>query len=77
MLDVGSNKTIIAVGSYATISGFGLDVNGWGPDEVDAGGDTCDPAERDTLRTSGTSSSVTCRFWNSPDDSGNVQCYRQ
>ncbi|AVT37911.1 polysaccharide lyase family 1 protein [Plantactinospora sp. BB1] len=75
MLDVGSNKTIIGVGSSATISGFGLDVNGWGPAEVDWGGDTCDPAERDRFTHVQNVIIRNLSFRNSPDDSINVQCY--
>ncbi|WP_460915970.1 pectate lyase family protein [Plantactinospora veratri] len=75
MLDVGSNKTIIGVGSSATISGFGLDVNGWGPAEVDWGGDTCDPAERDRFTPVQNVIIRNLSFRNSPDDSINVQCY--
>jgi pectate lyase len=75
MLDVGSNKTIVGVGSSATISGFGLDVNGWGPDEVAVGGDTCDPAEKDTFTHVSNVIIQNLSFRNSPDDSINVQCY--
>ena len=75
MLDVGSNKTIVGVGSTATIDGFGLDVNGWGPEEVARGGDTCDPAERDTFPHVGNVIIQNLSFRNSPDDSVNVQCY--
>jgi pectate lyase len=75
MLDVGSNKTIVGVGSNATISGFGLDVNGWGPDEVAVGGDTCDPAEKDTFTHVSNVIIQNLSFRSSPDDSINVQCY--
>ena len=75
MLDVGSNKTVIGVGSSATISGFGLDVNGWGPAEVAVGGDTCDPAEKDTFTHVSNVVIQNLSFRNSPDDSVNVQCY--
>jgi pectate lyase len=75
MLDVGSNKTILGVGSTATISGFGFDVNGWGPDEVAIGGDTCDPAEKDTFTHVHNVIIQNLSFRNSADDSINVQCY--
>jgi pectate lyase len=75
MLDVGSNKTIIGVGSSATISGFGLDINGWGPDEVAAGGDTCDPAEKDSFTHVSNVIVQNLSFRNAADDSINVQCY--
>ncbi|HEX9999390.1 MAG TPA: pectate lyase [Actinoplanes sp.] len=75
MLDVGSNKTILGVGSAATISGFGLDVNGWGPDEIAVGGDTCDPAEKDTFTHVSNVIIQNLSFRDSPDDSVNVQCY--
>jgi len=75
MLDVGSHKTILGVGSSATISGFGLDVNGWGPAEVAIGGDTCDPAEKDTFTHVSNVIIQNLSFRNSPDDSVNVQCY--
>ncbi len=75
MLDVGSNKTIIGVGSNATISGFGLDVNGWGPAEVATGGDTCDPAEKDTFTHVSNVIIRNLSFRNAADDSINVQCY--
>ncbi|MEW2379482.1 LamG domain-containing protein [Micromonospora sp. NPDC047812] len=75
MLDVGSNKTIIGVGSTATISGFGLDVNGWGPDEVAWGGDLCDPAERSLFTHVQNVIIRNLTFRSSPDDSINVQCY--
>jgi pectate lyase len=75
MLDVGSNKTIIGVGTTATLSGFGLDVNGWGPAEVAVGGDICDPAERDTFTHVQNVIIRNLSFRNSADDSVNVQCY--
>ncbi|RKR85984.1 pectate lyase [Micromonospora pisi] len=75
MLDVGSNKTIIGIGSTATISGFGLDVNGWGPEEVAWGGDLCDPAERDRFTPVQNVIIRNLSFRNSADDSVNVQCY--
>ena len=75
MLDVGSNKTIIGVGTSATISGFGLDVNGWGPDEVAWGGDLCDPAEKDSFTHVQNVIIRNLSFRNSTDDSVNVQCY--
>lgn len=75
MLDVGSNKTIIGVGTNATISGFGLDVNGWGPEEVAWGGDLCDPAEKDRFTHVQNVIIRNLSFRNSPDDSVNVQCY--
>ena len=75
MLDVGSNKTIIGVGHTATLSGFGLDVNGWGPAEVAVGGDICDPAERDTFTHVQNVIIRNLSFRNSADDSVNVQCY--
>jgi pectate lyase len=76
MLDVGSNKTIIGVGSGATIDGFGFDINGWGPDEVEGlGTKLCDPEFLDSFPRV---SNVIVRnlvFRNSPDDSVNIQCY--
>jgi pectate lyase len=75
MVDVGSNKTIIGVGTSATISGFGLDVNGWGPDEVAWGGDLCDPAEKDSFTHVQNVIIRNLSFRNSTDDSVNVQCY--
>ncbi|GII13275.1 hypothetical protein Ppa05_00010 [Planomonospora parontospora subsp. antibiotica] len=75
MLDVGSNKTIIGVGSNATINGFGLDVNGWGPEEVAWGGDLCDPAEKDRFTRVQNVIIRNLTFRNSTDDSVNVQCY--
>lgn len=75
MLDVGSNKTVIGVGSTATISGFGLDVNGWGPEEVATGGDTCDAAERNQFTHVQNVIIRNLSFRNAPDDSVNVQCY--
>jgi pectate lyase len=75
MLDIGSNKTVIGVGSNATISGFGFDVNGWGPEEVEAGGDTCDPGERDSFTHVQNVIIRNLSFRDSPDDSVNVQCY--
>ncbi|MFC4591000.1 RICIN domain-containing protein [Sphaerisporangium corydalis] len=75
MLDVGSNKTIIGVGTTATIDGFGFDVNGWGPDEVAWGGDLCDPAEKDRFTHVQNVIIRNLSFRNSADDSVNVQCY--
>ncbi|MEV4515306.1 family 16 glycoside hydrolase [Dactylosporangium sp. NPDC049525] len=75
MLDVGSNKTIIGVGATATISGFGFDVNGWGPDEVAWGGDLCDPAEKDSFTHVQNVIIRNLTFRSSADDSVNVQCY--
>ncbi|MEV0622413.1 pectate lyase [Nonomuraea sp. NPDC050404] len=75
MLDVGSNKTIIGVGTNATINGFGLDVNGWGPAEVAWGGDVCDPAEKDRFTHVQNVIIRNLTFTNSADDSVNVQCY--
>ncbi|MFC7480992.1 family 16 glycoside hydrolase [Luedemannella flava] len=75
MLDVGSNKTIIGVGTNATISGFGFDVNGWGPDEVAWGGDLCDPAEKDRFTKVENVIIRNLSFRSSADDSVNVQCY--
>ncbi|WP_434042476.1 MULTISPECIES: pectate lyase family protein [Sorangium] len=75
MLDVGSNKTLIGLGTGATIDGFGLDINGWTPDLVAAHGVTCDP-DKASLFTH--VSNVIIRnltFINSTDDSINVQCY--
>ncbi|WP_437955787.1 hypothetical protein WME76_30425 [Sorangium sp. So ce119] len=75
MLDVGSNKTIIGLGTSATIDGFGFDINGWTPDLVAAHGVTCDP-DKASLFTH--VSNVIIRnltFINSTDDSINVQCY--
>ncbi|TMR29520.1 pectate lyase family protein [Nonomuraea zeae] len=75
MLDVGSNKTIIGAGTNATINGFGLDVNGWGPAEVAWGGDLCDPAEKDQFQHVQNVIIRNLTFTNSADDSVNVQCY--
>lgn len=75
MLDVGSNKTIIGLGTSATIDGFGFDINGWTPELVAAHGATCDP-DKASLFTH--VSNVIIRnltFINSTDDSINVQCY--
>ncbi|WP_437808843.1 pectate lyase family protein [Sorangium sp. So ce1078] len=75
MLDVGSNKTIIGLGTSATIDGFGFDINGWTPDLVAAHGVTCDP-DKASLFTH--VSNVIIRnltFTSSTDDSINVQCY--
>jgi len=76
MVDIGSNKTIIGIGSDAIIDGFGFDINGWTSEEVDVySTDTCNP---DFLASFDPVSNVIVQnltFQNAPDDSINIQCY--
>lgn len=73
MMNVGSNKTIIGVGSSATISGFGFRVSGF-PYNTTMG-DACDAAERTMFAHVENVIIRNLTFRNSPDDSIVVECY--
>jgi pectate lyase len=76
MVDVGSNKTILGVGSDATIDGFGFDINGWTPREVEEfGTDVCNPENIDEFPRVSNVIVRNLTFVNTSDDSINVQCY--
>jgi len=76
MVDVGSNKTIIGMGTSATLDGFGLDINGWTPREVEEfGTDVCEPESMDEFPRVSNVVVRNLTFVNSPDDSVNIQCY--
>ncbi|MFT3733970.1 MAG: hypothetical protein QM776_02915 [Rhodocyclaceae bacterium] len=72
MIRVGSNKTIIGVGSTATISGFGLNVSGFIPPND---GDSCDLADKGTFTPTENVIIRNISFKNASDDSINIQCY--
>jgi pectate lyase len=76
MVDVGSNKTILGVGADATIDGFGFDINGWTPREVEQfGTDVCNPENIDQFPRVSNVIVRNLTFVNTSDDSINVQCY--
>jgi pectate lyase len=76
MLSVGSNKTIIGLGSTARINGFGFDVSGWTSAVRAANGGTeCTP---DKMNNFSHVSNVIIRnltFSAYADDGVNVSCY--
>lgn len=76
MIDVGSNKSIIGTADGATIDGFGLDINGWGADEIATfGTDTCAPEHVGQFSPTSNVIVQNLRFINAVDDSINIQCY--
>lgn len=76
MVDVGSNKTILGMGANATLDGFGLDINGWTPAEVEEfGTDVCEPESAQLFARVQNVIVRNLTFVNTPDDSINVQCY--
>lgn len=72
MVRVGSNKTIIGVGSTATVSGFGFNVSGFIPPND---GDSCDLADKGTFTPTENVIIRNISFKSASDDSINVQCY--
>jgi pectate lyase len=76
MVDIGSNKTIIGMGAGAIIDGFGFDINGWTPAEVEEfGTDVCEPESAELFARVENVVVRNLTFVNTPDDSINVQCY--
>jgi pectate lyase len=76
MVDVGSNKTILGVGASATLSGFGLDINGWTEAQVsEFGKDVCGPEHIDAFPRVQNVIVRNLTFTNAADDAVNIQCY--
>ncbi len=73
MVRVGSNKTIIGLGTSAAIDGFGLNVSGFDP--TGSLGDSCDQGERGGFTETQNVIIRNITFRNADDDSVNVQCW--
>lgn len=75
MVNVGSNKTIIGIGSGASLSGFGLNVNTWGQPGASGLGDACDADEVGLVAPVENVIIANLNFRDADDDSINVQCW--
>jgi pectate lyase len=75
MIKVGSNKTIVGLGSDAVIRGFGFDVSGWTGEVVDQHGGDCEPEHIDEFDHVENVIVRNLAFISSSDDSINVRCY--
>jgi pectate lyase len=75
MIKVGSNKTIVGLGSDAVIDGFGFDVSGWTREMMDRHGGDCEPEHIDEFDHVENVIVRNLAFINSSDDSINLRCY--
>jgi len=76
MITVGSNKSILGIGSSAQLNGFGLDVSGWTPAVRAANGNTECVPEKAALFTHVQNVIIRNITFNAPTDDGiQVSCY--
>jgi Pectate lyase len=75
MVRVGSNKTIVGLGSSGMIDGFGFNVSGWDSELSGLYGGTCGAEQQPYARDRQNVIIQNLTFINAIDDSVNVECY--